>query len=424
MNFTHKDTGIMLRNYLLTNIKELIQVRDESEKVLLGEKLKSLPSIKDAFLYVKDDLIADFGEMKNFDLSTFSEKNPVDEKIDCTGKIVTPAFCDSHTHLVFAAWREQEFADRIRGLSYEEIAARGGGILNSAKKLNETQEMILLANTCERLKEIKNYGTCAVEIKSGYGLSLEGELKMLDIIKQLKEVSDLKIKSTFLGAHSFPEEYKNDHRGYIKLLIEKIMPRIAEENLADYCDVFCERNYFSEEETVEILEAALKYGMKPRVHANQLSRGGGVQAGVKVNAVSVDHLEFLGDEEIGLLKNSNTMATLLPGAAFFLNLPSPPARKMIDAGVKIALATDYNPGTSPNGNMSMMLSLACVQLKMTTEEAFNAATLNGARAMEIENEFGSITIGKKARLLISKNISSLDEIPYRFGWNWIDRILF
>lgn len=414
----------MLRNYLLTNIKRLVQVRDENEKVLSGEKMKLLPSIRDAFLYVKDNLIADFGEMKNLDVSDLSEKNPIEEKIDCTGKIVAPAFCDSHTHLVFASWRDGEFADRIRGLSYEEVAARGGGILNSAKNLNETPAEILLEQALERIEEIKNYGTCAVEIKSGYGLSVEGELKMLRVIQQLKKHTDLKIKSTFLGAHAFPEEYKNDHAGYIKLLTEKIMPRIAEEKLADYCDVFCEQNYFSEAEAVEVLEAGLKYGMKPRVHANQLSRSGGVQAGVKVNAISVDHLEFLEQEEIALLKNSNTMATLLPGAAFFLNMTSPPARKMIDAGVKVALATDYNPGTAPCGNMSMIMSLACVQLKMTTEEAFNAASLNGAHAMEIENELGSITTGKKARLLISKNISSFNEIPYRFGWNWIDRILF
>jgi len=307
-------------------------------------------------------------------------------------------------------------------LSYEEIANRGGGILNSAKKLAQASENDLYASAMQRIKSMIAKGTCAIEIKSGYGLSVEGELKMLRVIKRIKENSGVLIKSTFLGAHAFPAEYKNNKSGYINLLINELMPEIEKEKLADYCDVFCERGYFSEQETIKILEAGLKHGMKPKVHANQLSKSGGVQAGVKCNAVSVDHLEFVEEEEINLLLQSETMPTVLPGAAFFLNLPLPPARKMIDAGLPVAVATDFNPGSSPTGDMNFMIALLCIQYKLSPEEAMNAATINAAYAMDVSNETGSITVGKKANFIITKQIPSLAYMPYSFNENIIEQV--
>ncbi len=407
-------------NYVLKNIKQLVQVREQDVSVLKGTEMKTLPSINDAYLIVEDGKIKDFGAMKDFSMEQLAKNF---EETDCSGKLVLPAFCDSHTHLVFADTREHEFVDHINGLTYGDIAARGGGILNSVKKLNNAPEYELIESALNRLNEIQSYGTGAVEIKSGYGLSLEGELKMLRVIKKLKKHSPLTIKATFLGAHTIPGEYKNKRRDYIRLLTEVMMPKIAEEQLADYCDVFCGKNYFTKDETIEILEAGLRFGLKPKIHANQLNNSGGVQAGVKVNAISVDHLEFIGKAEINLLKNSDTIATLLPGAAFFLDMKQAPARLLLDNNVKVALATDYNPGTSPCGRLSFIISLACIQLKMTPEEAINAATINGARAMEVENELGSVTKGKKANLIITKPVNSIANIPYSYGNDVIERVI-
>ena len=334
-----------------------------------------------------------------------------------------PCYCDSHTHIVYAGSREGEFVDRINGLTYEQIFERGGGILNSAKKLSDATEEELIESALKRLNEIMMMGTGAVEIKSGYGLSKNSELKMLRVIKKLKTLSPLTIKATFLGAHAVPTEYKNRKSDYIKLLINEIMPAIAEEQLADYCDVFCEQNYFTKEETIEILTAAKKYGMTAKVHAEQLSNSGGVLAGIEVGAISVDHLEFVGDIEIEALKNSKTMPTILPGAAFFLGLPLPPARKMMDAGLAIAVASDYNPGSSPSGNMNFMLSLCCVQYKMTPEEAINAATINSAYAMDLSKTHGSIAIGKQANIFITQEIPGYEYIPYAFASNLMETVI-
>jgi len=343
--------------------------------------------------------------------------------IDASDKIVMPCYCDSHTHIVYAGSREGEFVDRINGLTYEQIFERGGGILNSAKKLQDAGEEELVESALKRLDEIMRQGTGAVEIKSGYGLSTEAELKMLRVIRKLKERSPLTIKATFLGAHAVPAELKNNKRKYIDIIINEMMPQIGKEQLAEYCDVFCEQNYFTKEETIEILTAGKKHGLTPKVHAEQLSNYGGVLAGVEVGAISVDHLEFVGDTEIEALKGSATMPTVLPGAAFFLSLPLPPARKMMDAGLPVAIASDYNPGSSPSGNMNFMLSLCCVQYKMTPEEAINAATINSAYAMDLSKTHGSIAIGKQANVFITKEIPSYAFIPYSFGSNLIETVI-
>ncbi len=407
-------------NVFIKNIKELFGVHAKDKLVLKGKELNNLPSIQNAFLLIENDTIKSFGKMEEispFDLET------VTQEIDAKGKFVLPAFCDSHTHLVFATTRESEFVDKISGLSYEQIAAKGGGILNSAKKLSVTPEEELVESALKRLEDVRSQGTGAIEIKSGYGLSVDAELKMLRVIRKLKEISPLKIKSTFLGAHAIPVEFKNNRGEYIRIIIEEMLPRIADKNLADYCDVFCENGFFTPEETDKVLQAGWKYNLKPKIHANQLAISGGVQAGVRNNAISVDHLENIGDEEIAVLKNSSTMATMLPSAAFFLRLPYPPARKMIEENLAVTLATDFNPGSSPSGRMSFVISLACIQMRMTPEEAINASTLNGAAAMELSNDFGSIAIGKKANLIITKEISSLANIPYFFGKDCIDRVI-
>ncbi|MEO5570338.1 MAG: imidazolonepropionase [Bacteroidia bacterium] len=420
-------------NLLIKNIKTLVQVEhlrnpdsfgieDKPVEKVAGKAMKNLPCITDAFLLIKDGIIADFGEMRNLNPASSFQLPASIQEIDASGKFVFPSWCDSHTHIVYAGSREGEFVDRINGLSYEEVARRGGGILNSAKKLHAASEDELYESAWNRLQEIIKTGTGAVEIKSGYGLSVEGELKMLRVIKKLKENSPLTIKSTFLGAHAVPDGYKDQKEKYIDLIINEMLPQIAKEKLADYCDVFCERNYFTEQETIKILKTALKFGMKPKVHANQLSNSGGVQAGVACDAISVDHLEYVGDEEINCLLNSQTMPTLLPGAAFFLNLPYPPARKMIDAGLPVAAATDYNPGSSPCGNMNFMISLLCIQYKMTPEEAINAATINSAYAMGVNKELGSIVRGKKANFFITKTISSYAFIPYSFTSNPVEKV--
>jgi imidazolonepropionase len=343
--------------------------------------------------------------------------------LDAKGKMVLPCWCDSHTHLVFAGSREHEFVDKIKGLSYAEIAAKGGGILNSAKKLNHTSEEELYKQSYKRLQEVIASGTGAIEIKSGYGLNVEGEIKMLRVIQRLKRNSKIPIKVTFLGAHTVPAEYKENKQGYIDLIIDEMLPVIAGEKLADYIDVFCEAGFFSPEETEHICNAGKAIGLKPKVHANQLSVSGGVQAGVKVGAISVDHLESMDEDAINTLSNSSTIGTLLPTAAFFLRMPFQPARKLIDSNCAIALASDFNPGSSPSGNMNFVVALSCIQMKMLPEEAINAATVNGAYAMELENEAGSITAGKKANLIITKEIPSLAYLPYAFGNNLIDEVI-
>lgn len=409
---------------IISNIRLLVNTRIDN-RLLRGKELAELPCIENAYLVIEDGIIADYGLMNDI---------PVDavDAIDASGQFILPCWCDSHTHLVFAASREEEFVDKIKGLSYAEIAARGGGILNSAKKLNETSESELLRMTMIRLNEVMQLGTGAIEIKSGYGLSVEGELKMLRVIKKLKELSPIPIKATFLGAHTYPTAYKENHKGYIDLIINEMLPVIAKEELADYIDVFCETGFFSPEETETICRAGMSYGLKPKLHVNQLSSIGGIETGVKVKALSLDHLETMTDEDIGMLAKASpsegdlegaVIGTLLPTAAFFLRMPFQPARQLIDAGCAIALASDYNPGSSPSGNMNLVVSMSCIQMKMLPEEAINAATINGAYAMELADEVGSITVGKKANLIFTKPIPSLAYLPYSFGTNLIDKVM-
>jgi imidazolonepropionase len=402
---------------LIKNISELLQIREKSILKVSGAEMAILPSIKNAFLIIENDLIADFGEMKSFDESSF------DNIIDAQSKTVLPAWCDSHTHIVYAGNRQQEFVDRINGLSYEEIANRGGGILNSAKNLNETSEDEIYKQSEIRLQEVMKLGTGAVEIKSGYGLSVEGELKMLRVIKKLSDNYPVKIKATFLGAHAFPLEFKENHSGYIDLIINEMIPKIAEEKLADYIDVFCETGYFSVAETERIMKAGIEFGLIPKIHVNQFTAIGGVAAAVKHKALSVDHLEIVTDDDINSLKNSETMPVALPSCSYFLSIPYTPARKIISEGLPLALASDFNPGSTPSGNMNFVVATACIKMKMTPEEAINAATINGAYAMGISETHGSITIGKKANLIITKPIHSFYELPYSFGSNLIDSVL-
>ena len=393
-------------------------MRESGIQKISGVGMKALPCIQDAWLAIEDGKIAAFGEMKDF--PGISDWNHL-TIIDATDKLVFPSWCDSHTHLVYAGSREKEFVDRINGLSYEEIAKRGGGILNSAKRLQTSSEEELIENALERLNEITMHGTGAVEIKSGYGLTLQDELKMLRVIKKLKSISALTIKATFLGAHAVPAGITKE--AYMATLLNEMIPQVVEEKLADYCDVFCEKNYFTKEEAIKILLQAKKYGLKAKVHAEQLSHSGGIEAGVECDAISVDHLEFVNDNDIVLLKKSETMATILPGAQWFLQLQNPPARKMIDAGLPIAIASDYNPGSSPSGNMNFMTSIACIQYKLTQEEAINASTLNSAYAMGLGLTHGSITVGKEANLFITKEISDYSFIPYSFANNLIDTVV-
>jgi imidazolonepropionase len=402
---------------LITNIQELLQIRDASIRKVSGSEMAILPSIKNAYLLIENDLIADFGLMEN------CPKINADETIDATGKVVLPAWCDSHTHIVYAGNRIQEFVDRINGLSYEEIANRGGGILNSAKKLNETSEEELYNQSKARLEEVMKQGTGAVEIKSGYGLTVDGEIKMLRVIKKLAQNYPIAIKATFLGAHAFPIEYKENHSGYIDLIINEMLPKIAKENLADYIDAFCETGYFSVEETERIIEAGKKYELRSKIHVNQFNAINGIAACVKHNALSVDHLEVVTDEDIEVLKNTETMPVALPSCSYFISIPYTPARRMLNAGLSLALATDFNPGTTPSGNMNFVVATACIKMKMTPEEAINAATLNGAYAMGLEKTHGSITLGKKANIIISKEVTSFYQIPYCFGTDLIDSVI-
>ncbi len=404
---------------LISNIKTLVNVREES-KLLRGKELAELPILEDAFLVIENGRIAEYGTMEQISNSRYQTPH---KTINASGQFILPAWCDSHTHLVFATSREEEFVDKIKGLSYAEIAAKGGGILNSAGKLNAMSEDELFDLAWKRLEEVSRLGTGAIEIKSGYGLSVSGELKMLRVIKKLKERSGLLIKSTFLGAHSYPLEFKENHQGYIDLIIKEMLPVIAKEKLADYIDVFCETGFFSPEETETISRAGISFGLKPKIHANQLNLSGGVEAGVKLGAVSVDHLEIMDDSSIKALADSDIIGTLLPTAAFYLRMPFQPARKLIDADCAIALASDYNPGSSPSGNMNLVVAMSCIGMKMLPEEAINAATINGAFAMELQNEAGSITIGKKANLIFTKQIPSLAYLPYSFGNNLIDKVM-
>lgn len=403
---------------LIINIKELLQVRDSSILKVCGDEMAVLPTIKNAYLVIEDHLIADFGSMEDLP----EDLNP-EKCIDANGKIVLPAWCDSHTHLVYAGNREQEFVDRINGLSYEEIAHRGGGILNSAQKLNETSEEELYDQSKTRLEEIMRLGTGAVEIKSGYGLTVDGELKMLRVIKRLSQNYPITIKATFLGAHAIPLEYKNNRKGYIDLIINEMLPEIAEKKSAHFIDVFCEAGYFTVSETERIMEAGIRFGLKPKIHVNQFHSIGGIQAGIKHGALSVDHLEIMTTDDIQALKNTETMPVALPSCSYFLGIPYAPARQMISKGLPLALASDFNPGSSPSGNMNFVISTACTQMKMTPEEAINAATLNGAYAMGISETHGSTSIGKIANLIITKPISSYYQLPYSFGSNLIDMVI-
>ena len=403
---------------LITNIAQLVNIREKNQ-LLRGSDLKILPSLSNAYLLINNGAIESYGSMDELNAGITEAA----ETIDAKGSFVMPCWCDSHTHLVFAASREEEFVDKIKGMSYADIAARGGGILNSAAKLNAMPEETLYQLAKERLWKAIKSGTGAIEIKSGYGLSVSGELKMLRVIKRLKKEAPIPIKATFLGAHSYPLEYKENHQGYINLIINEMLPVIAHEKLADYIDVFCETGFFSPEETEIICKAGMKIGLKPKIHANQLNLSGGVQAGVKLGAVSVDHLETMDEDTIKLLAASKTIGTLLPTAAFFLRMPFQPARQLIDAGCAIALASDFNPGSSPSYNMNLVVAMSCIQMKMLPEEAMNAATINGAYAMGLENEAGSITVGKKANLIFTKPIPSLAYLPYSFGENLVDSVM-
>jgi imidazolonepropionase len=408
-----------MHKILIKNIQQLAQVRESGINTVKGAAMAVLPSIFDAWLAIEDDLIVAYGKMEEWPgITDWSNL----EVIDASGKIVFPTYCDSHTHIVYAGTREGEFVDRINGLSYEEIALRGGGIINSAQKMQTASEDKLYDDALMRINEMISQGTGAIEIKSGYGLSLEAELKMLRVINKLKQTLPIPIKATFLGAHAIPLEFKENRKAYIDLIINEMLPAIANEQLADYCDVFCERNYFSSEETIQILKAAKQYGIGAKVHAEQLSNSGGVIAGVKAGAISVDHLEYVGEAEIKALSTSETMPVILPGAAFFLSLPHPPAKKMIQAGLPLAIASDFNPGSSPSGNINLMNAIACIQYGLTPEETINASTINGAYAMGISKNYGSITIGKKASFVITKEIPSLAYLPYAFGSLLIEQV--
>lgn len=402
---------------LFINIKELLQVREQHIDKVSGADMSVLPKIENAFLLVEDNIILDFGTMENCPIL----QNAI--TIDATARVVLPTWVDSHTHIIYAGNRIQEFVDRINGLSYEEIANRGGGILNSAKKLNETSEDEIYEQSKARLEEIMQQGTGAVEIKSGYGLSVDGEIKMLRVIKRLKENYPIAIKATFLGAHAFPLEYKENHAGYIDLIINEMLPKIANEHLADYIDAFLETGYFSVDETIKIMEAGKKYGLSAKIHVNQFTAINGIKTCVDNDALSVDHLELVTDEDLDALRNSKTMPVALPSCSYFISIPYTPARKIIDAGLPLALATDYNPGTTPSGNMNFVVATACIKMKMTPEEAINAATINGAYAMGVSATHGSITKGKRANIILTKPIKSFYELPYAFGTNLIERVM-
>ena len=406
---------------LLENIKELVQVVKEPILFRAGSDMQTVITIKDAFLIIRDEVIEEFGRMDQLKDKYIDDDLLIE--IDCSNRLVYPSFCDSHTHLVFPNSREQEFVHRINGYSYEEIARNGGGILNSAKQLKEISEEELYSSSMERIIEIMKHGTGAVEIKSGYGLDTEAELKMLRVIRKIKETAPICVRSTFLGAHAIPERYSKNVSKYVDLVINEMIPQVAAEEAADFIDVFCDRGFFTQNDTDRILMAGMKFGLRPKIHANELGFTGGVQVGVKYNALSVDHLEYIGDEEIEVLKNSETMPTILPGAAFFLNLELSPVRKMIDAGLPVALASDYNPGSAPSGNMSFISALGCIRYNMLPQEVINATTLNSAYAMGISDSLGSISKGKTANLFITSELAGIESLPYFYGSNLIETVI-
>ncbi|MBP5516095.1 MAG: imidazolonepropionase [Bacteroidales bacterium] len=401
---------------LIKNIKELVQVEYQPKVRVMGKDMANIQTIKNAYLIVEDDKISSFGQMIDLAEQTF------DLEVDATGRMVFPTFCDSHTHMVYAGSREIEYIDKIRGLSYDEIAKRGGGILNSAKRVQEASEQQLFDDALARLEMMTSFGTGAVEIKSGYGMTVEAEMKMLRVIRRLKEVSPLTIKSTLLGAHGIPMEYRGCQEKFVDLVVNEMVPQAAAEGLADYIDVFCDEGFFTVEDTARILEAGAKYGMRPKIHANEMACSGGIQVAVKYNALSCDHLEFTGDAEIECLLGSETMPTVLPGAAFFLNMQHAPVRKMMDAGLAVAMASDYNPGSSPSGNMQLILSFACVNYRMLPEEALNATTINSGYAMGVSDRLGSIAVGKTANFYITKPISTFEYMPYAYGENKVESV--
>jgi len=420
----------MSNSLILRNINSLVGIEEAGVLLKKGIGMSESGILNNAWLYIRDGKIANFGN-EPFTGKEYLESNDVQshrledniEMIDCIGRMVFPSFCDSHTHLVYAGSREVEYIDKIKGLSYEEIAKRGGGILNSAQRLHETSEELLTKDAMSRLDEVMSYGTGAIEIKSGYGLNTFDELKMLRVIRTLKSLSPLSIKATFLGAHAVPSEFRGRQSAYVDLVVNEMIPQVAEEKLADFIDVFCDKGFFTPEETSRMLEAGIAYGLRPKIHANELDYSGGIQTGVKFNALSVDHLEYTGDNEIAALLNSDTMPTLLPGAAFFLNMVHAPARKMINAGLPVALASDFNPGSSPSGNMQLILSMGCIMFRMLPAEAINACTINGAYAMDLSNQLGSITNGKIANLFITKQIPGIEYLPYYYGSNKIDTVI-
>jgi len=417
--YYHKPMSLLIKN-----IAGLVQTGDSTILRVCGNEMSHLNIISNAYLCLKDSKILSFGSMNDIDADAAVAYDDIEEIIDASGRFVFPSFCDSHTHIVYAGSRETEFADKIRGLSYEDIARRGGGIINSAKLMHDTSEEDLFIQSAERIKEIISLGTGAVEIKSGYGLNLDDELKMLRVIRKIKQNFPVEVRSTFLGAHAVPPEFRDRREDYVDQIINEMIPVVASEELADYIDVFCDKGFFTMEDTGRILMAGLKYGLRGKIHANELDfNSGGVQTGVKYNALSVDHLERSGDNEIEALRETETMPTLLPGAAFFLGLPDPPARTMIDAGLPVALASDYNPGSSPSGNMKLIMSLGCVRLKMLPEEVVNAVTINSAYAMGISDTHGSIAAGKVANVFITREIPSLEFFPYAFGSNLIETVI-
>ena len=406
---------------LLENIKELVQVVEEPLLFRAGAEMSTVKTIRNAFLIIRDEVIEEFGRMDQLKDKYMDDDLLIE--IDCSNRLVYPSFVDSHTHLVYPNSRENEFVSRIKGLTYEEIARNGGGILNSAKRLHETSEDELYKSAMNRISEVIKTGTGAVEIKSGYGLNTGDEMKMLRVNRKIKETSPICIRSTFLGAHAVPEEFKNNPSEYVDIVINEMIPQVAADELADFIDVFCDKGFFSQQDTDRILMAGMKYGLRPKIHANELGFTGGVQVGVKYNALSVDHLEFMGDEEIELLKNTETMPTVLPGAAFFLNLPLSPVRKMIDAGLPVALGSDYNPGSAPSGNMSFISSLGCIKYNMLPEEVINATTLNAAYAMGVSDCLGSISKGKIANLFITSDVDGIASLPYHFGSDLIETVI-
>ena len=407
---------------LILNIKQLVQTELSPRKWVAGKDMARLGILENAYLLVEEDKIAGFGKMEDLNREVVYAGGDIVKEIDATGRLVMPSYCDSHTHLVYAGSREIEYIDKIRGLSYEEIAKRGGGILNSCERIRKASEEELFDAAYDRIQEIAGFGTGAVEIKSGYGLDTESELKMLRVIRRLKAETPLLIKSTFLGAHAVPLEYKGRQTEYVDLIINEMIPMVAAEELADYIDVLCDKGFFTVEDTDRMLNAGMKYGLRAKIHANELDYSGGVQVGVKYNAISVDHLECMGEEEIACLLESETMPTVLPGAAFFLNMPYSPVRKMIQAGLPVALASDYNPGSSPSGNMKFIMSLGCIKYKMLPEEVINATTLNSAYAMGVEEEAGSIAVGKLANFYITTPISGIEYLPYAYTADLIEAI--